>query len=88
MANASGRPGPVRLGEGAHVACRPLGHDAVRLRPEGWLGSSQAVSRTATIQHCVRQLADTGALETSDGRPAFLELNFLRQGLMSGAVKG
>ena len=42
MADTPGRPGPVRLGDGARAACRPLSHDAVRLEPEGWLGAWQA----------------------------------------------
>jgi hypothetical protein len=49
MANAPGRPGPVRLSDEAHAACRPLGHGAVRLGPQGWLGAWQAVNRAATI---------------------------------------
>jgi uncharacterized protein len=63
MANAPGRPGPVRLGDGARAACRPLGHDAVRLGPESWLGAWQAVNRAATIPHCAGQLAEAGALD-------------------------
>jgi len=53
----------VRLGDGARAACRPLGHDAVRLKPESWLGAWQAVNRAATIPHCIRQLAETGTLD-------------------------
>jgi DUF1680 family protein len=45
MPNAPGRsgprPGPVRLGDGAHAVCRPLGHNAIRLEPHGWLTACQ-----------------------------------------------
>lgn len=73
MSNGSGRPdavrpgglrpGGVRLGNGARAALVPLGHDAVALGPEGWLGAWQAVNRTATIPHCIRQLTESGALD-------------------------
>lgn len=57
------RPGTVRLGDGAHAALVPLGHNAVALRPEGWLGAWQAVNRAATIPHCIGQLTESGALD-------------------------
>ena len=63
MADTPGRSGPVRLGDGARAACRPLSHDAVRLEPEGWLGAWQAVNRAATIPHCVSQMTESGALD-------------------------
>ena len=48
---------------GAPAARVPLGHDAVSLDPGGWLGAWQELNRTATIPHCVAQLAETGTLD-------------------------
>jgi len=57
------RPGSVQPSAGARAACRPLGHDAVRLDPESWLGAWQVLNRAATIPHCVGQLAESGSLD-------------------------
>ena len=57
------RGGSVRLTDAARAARRPLGHEAVRLRPGGWLGAWQATNRAATIPHCLEQLAKTGSLD-------------------------
>ena len=57
------RPGLVQPSDGARTACRPLGHDAIRLDPGSWLGAWQVLNRTATIAHCVRQLAESGSLD-------------------------
>jgi len=57
------RPGSVQPSDGARTACRPLGHDAVRLDPGSWLGAWQVLNRAATIPHCVRQLAQSGSLD-------------------------
>ena len=73
------RPGVVHLGNNAHATCFPLGHDAVRLRSEGWLGAWQAVNRAATIPHCLQQLAETGTLDNLRRKAG--ELDGLRRGL-------
>ena len=57
------RPGSVQPSAGARAACRPLGHDAVRLDPGSWLGAWQVLNRTATIPHCVEELAESGSLD-------------------------
>ena len=57
------RPGSVQPSDEARTACRPLGHDAVRLDPGSWLGAWQVLNRAATILHCVSQLAASGSLD-------------------------
>ncbi len=57
------RPGSVQPSARARAACRPLGHDAVRLYPRSWLGRWQVLNRAATIPHCLRQLDESGALD-------------------------
>ncbi len=59
----SPRAGAVLPTPAARSARRPLGHDAVRLSPGGWLGDWQVLNRTATLPHCVRQLATAGTLD-------------------------
>jgi DUF1680 family protein len=67
MSRPPGRPGPrpgsVQPSAGARAACRTLGHDAVRLDPGNWLGAWQVLNRTATIPHCVSELAQSGSLD-------------------------
>jgi DUF1680 family protein len=67
MSRLPGRPGPrpgsVQPSAEARAACRPLGHDAVRLDPGSWLGAWQVLNRAATIPHCVGQLAESGSLD-------------------------
>jgi uncharacterized protein len=67
MSRPPGRPGPrpgsVQPSAGARAACRPLGHDAVRLDPGNWLGAWQVLNRAATIPHCVSELAESGSLD-------------------------
>jgi DUF1680 family protein len=60
---AGERPGSVHPTATAIAALRPLDHDAVRLAPEGWLGSWQVLNREVTIPHCLDQLQQTGTLD-------------------------
>ncbi|RZU60625.1 glycoside hydrolase family 127 protein [Zhihengliuella halotolerans] len=54
-------PGPVAPGAAASVWARPAA--GVVLDPGGWLGAWERTNREATIDHCIAQLAERGALD-------------------------
>jgi DUF1680 family protein len=55
--------GPAAPTTSSAAVLRPLDFGAVQLDGRGWLGSWQALSRSATIDHCVAQLDASGNLD-------------------------
>jgi uncharacterized protein len=52
--------GPAAPTASAAVVLRPLDFRAVELDDDGMLGAWQALSRSATIDHCIAQLQASG----------------------------
>lgn len=69
---------PVAPHSTERVTFSPLGLDAVTFDPDGMLGSWQQTNRSASLQHCITQLEESGALpnmraaaKTQEGRSSF-----------------
>jgi hypothetical protein len=82
--------GPAAPTASAAVVLRPLDFRAVELDDDGMLGAWQALSRSATIDHCIAQLQASGGGPGHQALASGLYLLLQRYyvgGLLSGAVK-